>query len=105
MRQPRITHEAPRGIRQFTLLEMKSRVREAVEIAHMVVMQMGQDDILDVAGVDSERADRLHRATQEGSLSPLRYFRVESGIDDEAASFPLCQPHEVVHRHRAVVRI
>src|SRR5215216_6712158 len=30
MRQPRISHKAPRGIRKLALLEMKSRVREPV---------------------------------------------------------------------------
>jgi hypothetical protein len=32
-------------------------------------------------------------------------LRVEAGVDDEAAASSSCQPHEIVHRHRAVVRI
>ena len=58
MRQPRIPHEAPRGIRQLALLEMESRVGKPVEIADMVVMQMGEDDVLDRGRVDIERAER-----------------------------------------------
>ena len=42
MGQARILHIAPGGIGQFALLEMKPRFRKAVEIADMVVMQMGE---------------------------------------------------------------
>src|SRR5947209_821655 len=42
MRQPLVPHVTPGGISELALLEMKSRNREAVEIAHMVVMQMGE---------------------------------------------------------------
>ena len=63
---------------------MESRIRKPVEIAHMVVMQMGEDDILDRGCIDVERAERLHRTAQERPLPPVRYFRVEAGVDDEA---------------------
>src|SRR6185295_7248552 len=105
MRQPRISHKAPGGIRKFTLLEMEARIRKPVEISHMIVMQVREDDILDIIGTDIERAKRLHRATQESPLSLPGYFRVESGIDDKGATSSPCQPHEIIHRHRAVVRI
>jgi hypothetical protein len=62
MGQARITHVAPGGIGQFTLLQMKSRFWEAVEIADMVVMQMGEDDIFNRIRIDAERGERLHRA-------------------------------------------
>ena len=58
MRQPRIAHVAPGGVGQLALLEMKARVRKAVEIADMVVMQMGEDDILDRVGIDAEQGQR-----------------------------------------------
>src|SRR5688572_13170441 len=105
MRQPRISHEASRGIRQFAFLEMESRIRESVEVTRMVVVQVCQDDILDFLRSYVERTERLYGTTQERALSPLRDFRVETGVDDKAAASPLCQPHEVVHRHRTVVRI
>ena len=84
---------------------MELRVRKPVEISHMVVMQMREDDIFDLVRTDVERTKRLHRATQERPLSLLGYFRVESGINDKGATSSSCQPHEIVHRHRAVVRI
>src|SRR5688572_22256839 len=100
MRQPWISHKAPRGIHKLALLEMESRVREPVEIACMVVMQMREDDILDRIRIDVERTERLHRTAQECPLSLLRYLRVEAGVDDEGTPSPFRHPHEVVHRHR-----
>src|SRR6185436_9909555 len=105
MRQPRISHKAPRGIRKLALLEMETRIRESVEITRMIVMQMREDDILDIIRTDIERTKRLHRATQKRPLSLSGYFRVETGIDDKGATSSPCQPHEIIHRHRAVVRI
>lgn len=67
---------------------MESRSWKSVEITRMVVVQVGQDDILDLVRIDVERTERLHRATQEGSFSLLRDFGVESGIDDEGAASP-----------------
>src|SRR5215208_3315974 len=105
MRQPRISHEAPRGIRKLAFLEMESRVRKPVEISHMVVMQMREDDIFDRIHIDVERAERLHGTAQERPLPLLRYLRVETGVDDEGTPSSFRHPHEVVHRHRPVVRV
>ena len=47
-------HAAPGGIAHLAFLQMKPRVGKAIEIAGMVVMQMGDDDVLDVVGLDAE---------------------------------------------------
>ncbi len=72
---------------------MESRVRKPVEIARMVVMQMGEDDILDRVRIDVERAERLHRTAQERPFPLVRYFRVEAGVDDEGAASPPLASH------------
>ena len=59
MRQARIAHVAPGGIGQFALLEMKPRFRKAVEITHMVVMQMGENDIFNRIRINAERGERF----------------------------------------------
>src|SRR5437763_12265442 len=105
MRQPRISHEASRSIGKFALMEMESRLWKPVEITHMVIVQVCQDNILDLVRIDIERSERLHRAPQKRPLSPLRHFRVEASIDDKAAASALGQPHEIVHRHRTVMWI
>ena len=105
MRQPRISHEASRGIGKLALLKMESRVRKPVEISHMVVMQMREDDIFDRIRIDVERAERLYRTAQERPFPLLRYLRVETGVDDEGAPSSFRHPHEIVHRHRPIVRV
>src|SRR3954469_19628876 len=84
---------------------MKARVRETVEIAGMVVMQMGEDDVLDRVDVDAERAQRLDRRAQESALALRGDLRIEAGVDDEAASATPRHPDEIVHRHRTVMRV
>src|SRR5262249_50166110 len=105
MRQPRVVHVSPGGVGEFALLEMKSRAGKAIEISDVVVMQMREDHIFDRVRIDVEQSQRLYRAAQERSLAPLRHFLLKAGVDDKAPSLSLCQPHEIVHRHRAIMRI
>src|SRR6476619_2623803 len=102
---PHLTPPRPPSRTQFTLLQMKTRSRKAVEIAHMIVMQMGQNDIFYRVRIDAERREPLHGTSQECALALLRYFRVEAGIDDKGSTATLCYPHEVIHRHRPIMRI
>jgi len=105
MRQPRIVHVAPGGIGQLALLQMEPRFRKTVEIADMVVMQMGENDIFNRIRVNAERGEPLDRTAQECALALFRYLRVEAGIDDKGSAAAPCHPHEIIHRHRSVVRI
>jgi hypothetical protein len=105
MCQPRVAHVFPGRISELALLEMKSRAGKAVEISDVVVMEMREDHIFDRVRIDVEQSQRLYRAAQERSLSPLRHFLPKAGVDDERSSLSLCQPHEIVHRHRAIVRV
>src|ERR1700722_15307494 len=84
---------------------MKPRFGKAVEIAHMVVMQMGEDDIFNRIRINAERGERLHRTAQKCALALFRYFRVKAGIDDKRPAATPCHPHEVIHWSRSVVRI
>ena len=93
MGQARIAHVAPGGVGQLALLEMKPRFRKAVEIADMVVMQMGEDDVLDRIRIDAERGQRLDRTAQKCALALLRYLGVKAGIDDENVRPPPFATH------------
>src|SRR5258708_10334694 len=86
MGQPRIVHVAPGSIGQFALLEVKPRLWKAVEIAHMVVMQMGENDIFNRIRINAERGERLHSTAQKRALSPFRYFRLEPAIDHKLSA-------------------
>jgi hypothetical protein len=105
MRQPRILHVAAGGIGQFALLQMKACLRETVEIADMVVVQVGEDDLLDRIHVDAEQAQRLDRIAQEGALALSRDLRLEAGVDDEGAAAAAGHPDEIIHWHRTVMRV
>jgi len=64
---------------------MKPRIRKQVEIAGVVVMQMGDDDIPDRVGVDAEARQRLDRIERQLAVARLRFGRVEAGIDQDVA--------------------
>jgi len=44
---------------------MKARIGEAVEIASMIVMQMGDDDVLDGLRLDAEAGQRVDRIERQ----------------------------------------
>ena len=65
---------------------MKPRVREAIEIAGVVVMQMGDDDVLDGVGGNAEIRQRIDRIERQLAGARLRLFGVEAGIDQDVAA-------------------
>ncbi len=85
---------------------MKARVRETVEIAGMVVMQMGHDHVPDVGGRDPERRQRVDGIERQLAAAQARLFRVEAGIDQDVATVSADQPDEIVEVGRGgVVRV
>ena len=50
-----VAHAAASCVRQVAILHMKSRVRETVEIAGVIVMQMRQDDVGHLLGVHADQ--------------------------------------------------
>jgi hypothetical protein len=85
---------------------MKSRVRKQVEIAGMVVMHVGDDDVPDRTGTDTEPRQRLHRIERELAVSQARFLGVETGINQNIAATAPDQPDEVIKvRRRGLVRV
>ena len=76
-----------------------------VEAARVVVVGMRQDHVGDGTGVDTDRRQRLGRGAQEAPVAARRVERAEAGVDDPGLVVADDRPHEVVHRHRSVVRI
>src|ERR1700676_751788 len=54
-----VRHVAPGGVGHLLVLDMEIRLGKEVEIADMVVMEMGEDDVLDGSGIDVEEAQPL----------------------------------------------
>jgi len=48
---------------------VKSRIGKQVEIAGVVIVQMGDDDISDIAGLDAEARQRLDRIERQLAVS------------------------------------
>jgi hypothetical protein len=83
---------------------MKPRFRKAIEIPHMVIMQVEENHVFNRIRVDAERREPLHGTAKECALASFRYFCVEPGIDDERSAATLGHPNEVIHRHRPVMK-
>src|SRR5689334_14925022 len=96
MTQQAVAHAAPGRIRHFPVLQMKSRIRETVEIACVVVMQMGDDDILDISSLDAKARERIDRIERQLAPADLRLIGVEAGIDQDVAAAAANQPDEVI---------
>ena len=89
-------HAAPGGVAHLAILQMKPRVRKQIEIAGMVVMQMGDDDVLDRLGRDAEARQRLDRIERQLAVAQLRFRGVEAGIDQDVAAVAPDQPDEII---------
>jgi hypothetical protein len=100
-----VPHVAAGRVVQLGFLQMKLRRREALEGAGVVVVQMGQDNILYRAGINSDQRQRRRRTAQMPTSTRCRHFRGKAGIDDKGAVRRSRYPDEIVHWHRAIVRI
>src|ERR1700726_1858956 len=89
-------YAAPGGIAHLAVLQMKSRVRKQIEIAGVVVMQMGDDDVLEVVSLDAKPRQRLNRIERELAFAQLCLGGVEAGIDQNLAAAASDQPDEIV---------
>src|SRR5450631_479738 len=89
-------HAAPGGVAHLAVLQMKSRIGEAIEIAGVVIMQMRDDDVLEAVGLYAETRQRIDRIERQLAIAQLRLRRIETGIDQNVAAVPPDQPDEVI---------
>ena len=89
-------HAAPGGVAHLAILQMEPRMGETVEIAGVIVMQMGDDDVPDAVGLDAKALERIDRIERELAISQTCLFGVEAGIDQDVAAAAPDQPDEVV---------
>ncbi len=101
----RIPHIPAGRVVQLDLLQVKLRGRKAVIGPGMVIMHMGEDDVLDRAGVDPDERQRLRRAAQMPPPARRGDLRGKSGVDDDRAVRRDRDPDEIIHRHRPVMRV
>ena len=101
-----VAHAAPRRVAHLAILQMEARIGKAIEIAGVVVMQMGDDDVADRIGLDAKACQRIDRIERQLAGARLGLFGVEAGIDQDVAAAAADQPDEVIEvLRRGVVRI
>ena len=93
----------PGGELHLQFLEVVAGARELVEAADMVVVHMGDDDVLDRRRVDADHRQPLGGGAQQGAPAARCVLLGEAGIDDVAALGADHRPDVVVDRHRRVV--
>src|SRR6476620_11076557 len=96
MAQRAKTHAAPRGVAHLAILQVKARTGKEIEIAGVVVMQMGDDDVLDRVCLDAKARQRVDRIEREFAAASLRLGGVETGVYQNIAATAADQPDEVI---------
>ena len=97
--------QRPVAVRHLGVLQMIAGARKQVVVADVVVMQMADDDVLDLVGVDADRLEPLADRLEQGAAALLGHGGVEAGVDDEGAGGPDDRPDVIVERLQDVVRI
>src|SRR5665213_1233598 len=82
-----------------------TRGGKSIEIAGMIVMQMGQDDVGDFIRVDVDQPQRVHWTAQMLALAADGRFFGESGVHHEHAIAAAHYPDEIVQVGPVLVRI
>jgi len=100
-----VAHVTPGRVVQFDLLQMELRTRKPVEIPDVIVMQMREHDVPDGATVYADQRERLDRAAQKPPLARRGDLGGKAGIDYDGVLRRDRDPHEIIHRHRAVMRV
>ena len=109
-----VAHVPAGGELHLLVLQMEARLGEFVPVADMVVVQVGDDDVLDLLGVDAEIAQQVGRVALDLAAALLADWSVEAGVDDDglAADGAVAllverdrHPDEIIHGEVGVVRV
>jgi hypothetical protein len=100
-----VAHASAGRVRHVAVLQMESRARKAIEIARMVIMKMGQNDVGHLIGIHLEQPQGFYRTAKPVAPSPRGDLFGEPGIDNKTAVIPAQDPHKVVQVRSKLVRI
>ena len=89
----RVAHAATRAIRHFLFLQMQARLGKRGDIARVVVVHVGHDDVLDALGGDADLLEQIHRRGQIATPSPDSHVRREPGIHQQGPGRIADHPH------------
>ena len=98
MAEGRVPHRGTRGVGELGALDDHGRAGKVRDVAGVVIVQMREDDVLDVAVADAQGADGVPGPDVQDAAPAAAGFRGESGIDhDDVAAAP-GDPHDEVDR-------
>ena len=97
-----IEHVPPGGEGHFLVLEVEDRLGKLIEIADVVVMEVGDDHVLDGGRVDTDGGQAFRRATDMVAAPGFCRFGIEAGIDNEGAGLRDRRPDEIIDGHGIV---
>jgi hypothetical protein len=100
-----MAHAAPGTVRHLAILKVVARPRKQVVVAGMVVMEVADDDVGDLFGIDVDRSQSFGNRFDDGAPALGRHSRIEAGVHDKGAVRPFDHPDEVGERLVGVVRI
>ena len=89
----------------LAVLHDKGGVGEVGDIADMVVVEMGEDDVVDRGTVNAKPAQPLGRGVKESASAPRRRLAGEAAVDDHRSLRRDRRPDEEIHGRRSVVRV
>ena len=105
VRQERMRHVLSGREGEFGLLKVKARLGKSIEVANVIVVEVGDDDVLDLTRAYPEEFKGIDRIAQVGALALSSHFLGEAAVDDEAALAADREPAEIIHGHRPVMGI
>jgi hypothetical protein len=109
-----LAHVAAGGELHLLVLQVEARLGEAVPVADVIVVQVGDDDVLDLPGVDVEVLQQFGRIGLDLAAALLADLGIEAGVDHDrlAADRPVAllverdrHPDEIVHREVGIVQV
>ena len=98
-----MAHARTGGVGHLGLLQMEARLGKGAERAGMVVVQVGDYNLLHVAGGDADLLERGGRRPVHLAAALGAFGRVEARVDDDGALGVADDPDEVVDGMGAVV--
>ena len=100
-----MAHAAAGRKLHLAVLQVVARIREQRVVAGVVIMQVGDDQILDFRGRDAQRLQSLGHRVDDLPPAFAADFGTESHIDQDRAIVVPDHPYKIVERHVGVVLV
>ena len=94
-----IEHMPPGGEGHFPVLKVEIGGREFIEVADMVIMKMGDNDVLDRCRIDTDGGQAFGRTPDQGAAPVIGGFGSETHIDNEGALIGYRRPDKIINGH------